>query len=367
MSQKELVHDLSLSRPTVSSAIAQLKKEGLVDDKEKAKRSGPGRPRSLIRPVLGDSIFAGVSISVTQRNGPRLMGVLTDRTATVLPNSRRDRKLRGHKLRPSSVTHQIRCLLDDLLEQSESAGKLTALGISVGGHVQSDKGLIINSPNLKWVSPIDLGQQLEDLLSIPVVLENDANALALYESAFSLERPRDFALVLISDGIGASIVSNGHLFHGRSGGAGELGHIVVELPGRECDCGRKGCLQTVSSYSALAAAAEKKGFPAEDQQIDRIVDLANQGSLDARRLLSHAGRTLGFGLSALANICDPGLIVLSTEALIRSDHFKVAVENVIDDHTFPGLNVELQWIETEFAHAAAGASWAAILRYPRLL
>ena len=165
---------------------------------------------------------------------------------------------------------------------------------------------------------------LEEKLGIPVVIENDARVMALAESQFGLAQNINNVLCLnVNWGLGLGIIVNGKLYNGNDGLAGEFGHIQVEEDGLLCDCGMRGCLETVASGYALqrlAIEGLKKKVPTrlekivgdnyDSLDIQTIIETANQGDQFATSLLSEVGYNLGRGISYLLHIFNPEKIII---------------------------------------------------------
>lgn len=128
------------------------------------------------------------------------------------------------------------------------------VGVGVPGLVQRDSGAVVHAVNLGVDGEgLRLRTELEQRLGVPVVVENDVNAAAL-GAAHTLGLTSDLALLSIGTGLAAGFVAGGRVRHGARGAAGEIGHVPVDPQGLPCRCGQRGCLETVASGSALAAA-----------------------------------------------------------------------------------------------------------------
>ena len=114
------------------------------------------------------------------------------------------------------------------------------------------KGTIELAPNLAWKGIVPLASKIKDKTDLPVVITNDANAAAMGEMIFGgAKNIKDFIILTLGTGLGSGIVINGELVYGHTGFAGELGHTIIVPGGRDCGCGRQGCLETYASASGL--------------------------------------------------------------------------------------------------------------------
>ena len=132
------------------------------------------------------------------------------------------------------------------------------IGIGIGApNANYYKGTIENAANLKWKGVINFISLLKThYKDIPIFITNDANAAAIGEMIYGgAKGMKDFVVITLGTGLGSGIVTNGKLLYGSDGFAGELGHIIVKKDGRECNCGRKGCLETYASATGMVRTA----------------------------------------------------------------------------------------------------------------
>lgn len=199
--------------------------------------------------------------------------------------------------------------------------KLIGVGIAFPGLIDSKSGM---SQTYKNFSDRPLYKFFEDKFDLPVFVENDARVMALGESYFGLAQGKENVLCLnIGAGIGLGMILNGKLYRGNSGFAGEFGHFEVEPEGKLCICGKRGCLETVASGSAIAKRAQidmSNGMISilarlTDETPERIdaetvVKAAQLEDQYAIGLLSEMGEQLGKGIAVLINIFNPEIIIL---------------------------------------------------------
>lgn len=148
----------------------------------------------------------------------------------------------------------IERLAQALLIQIEKFGGLPNFsGIGVGApNGNFHTGAVEFAPNLKWKGKVDLVCLIENKLNLKTVLTNDANAAALGEMMYGhAVGMKNFLLITLGTGLGCGIVINGQLVYGHTGFAGEMGHLIVEPQGRDCGCGRQGCLETYASATGI--------------------------------------------------------------------------------------------------------------------
>jgi len=199
-----------------------------------------------------------------------------------------------------------------------------AIGLACAGTVDTGRGVVVTSPNLPLVE-VPVAQAMQDALGVPIVIENDANAAVLGEAVAGAAIDfRHVVMLTLGTGVGGGLLLDGRIYHGANGGAGELGHMVVQKGGLACRCGSHGCLEMYASGPALARyAAARIGDPAQDPD-DALHDLYRRGVLTGEAVAGLARHGypgavgavreladwLGVGLVSIANTFDPQMIVV---------------------------------------------------------
>lgn len=188
--------------------------------------------------------------------------------------------------------------------------QIMAIGIGLPGPLDIKKGVIIFAPNLpKSLRNFFIVQPLQKEFKLPVVLKNDADAAALGEWMFGAGRgTKNMIYLTISTGIGGGIIINNQLYHGK-GSAGEIGHTIIDPNGPSCHCGSRGCLEALTSGTAVANLAKKM---MRRKQIDSktVFQLARQGNKLAKKIIKKSLTALGIGLVNIIHIFHPDKIVL---------------------------------------------------------
>jgi glucokinase len=197
------------------------------------------------------------------------------------------------------------------LDRAVRAGQVIAgLGVAAPGRVDSGSGVVVEASNLRW-HRAQLGTTLEDKLGLPVRVLNDTNAAALgeYVAGGWPSPAADLICISIGTGVGAGLIMNGELFAGETFNAGELGHVVVAVDGRECTCGGIGCLETIASgpgivrayQDAMAADGTALANPAT---LPDVAAAALAGQAPAITALSSAAAALGIQVANCRTLLD---------------------------------------------------------------
>lgn len=203
---------------------------------------------------------------------------------------------------------------------------IKGVGIGVAGLVDHGKGVVRVSPHLP-LKNVPLKEILKTTLSLPVSVDNDANAGGLGERYYGIGRTAsNFVFLTLGTGIGGAIFINGELIRGTKGFAGELGHMIIDINGPQCDCGARGCFEALASGSAIEKIA--------GENASAVTRAAKAGSIKARGVLTSVGKNLGIGIANILNILDPELVIIGGKvsragALILNPAIHVAKEQTL--------------------------------------
>ena len=304
VTRSEIGRVTGLSRTAVAARVGALLESGLVvegADEERTPSAG-GRPPVRLR----FNGHAGVVLAGAIGRSRTQLGVC-DLDGTVLASADLDQEVgsAAEKLMPQVVAG-----LATLLEQVGRPAEATrAVGLSIPGTVDYERGASLDSPIMAGWDAVELAPFLRELTQAPVYVDNDANVMALSERRGHLERHRDLVFVKASTGIGVGIVSGGQLLRGALGAAGEIGHTKIPAAkGIPCRCGDTGCVEAVAAGWALVQAARTGGH--EVTHVRDLVALAVQGNSDARHLVRVAGRRIGEVVASAVNLLNPEAVVV---------------------------------------------------------
>jgi predicted NBD/HSP70 family sugar kinase len=305
VSRAELVERTGLSRPTVSSIVAELQEAGLVDEApEPTASDGVGRRPALLR--LNRNAGAALGIDFGKRHLRVALGDLGHE----LLAERREELAFDHPAE-AGIDHAA-ALVDELLAEARvRRDSLVGAAMGLPGPVTGPKGELGSSTILPgWVG-VRAAEAMSARLGLQVTVDNDANLGALAEWTQGAGRGCDtLVYVKVSTGVGAGLIVDGQPFRGATGTAGELGHTVVEPNGRICRCGNRGCLETLVGSQALLD--ELRPSLGEISVAD-MLRAAEAGDLACRRIINDAGTAIGGALATLCNLINPERIVVGGE------------------------------------------------------
>ncbi|MFC0561211.1 ROK family transcriptional regulator [Halalkalibacter alkalisediminis] len=313
ISRAQIAKETSLTPPTVSSIVKELMEQGLVRESSLGHSSGGRKPTML---HINTSAFYVIGVDA----GPETVEcILTDLTGDILQ--------RTSSLLKKTITNEefmsiLKENIDSILQSNEiNQDKIIGIGVAMHGVVDVETGTSLVAPILN-LRNIPIKDVLEEEFNLTVKVENDARAMALGESWFGGHGDVDsMVAVNIGRGVGAGIVFNGKLYHGAQSIAGELGHITIDINGEVCECGNRGCLQTLVSGAAIAERADKQIKVSTGKLTGKeVFELAESGNQSYIHLLHETGKMIGIGLTNLIHLINPSEIVLGG-GVMKSEKF----------------------------------------------
>ncbi|NWG17470.1 MAG: ROK family transcriptional regulator [Chloroflexi bacterium] len=333
VSRAALAEMTGLNKSTVSSIIRELI-EGRFVYEIGLSSSSIGRPSTLLElnPSAGHIIGLEIdvdSISVTCANFAAEMIC-------------QQKELTGSDLNQAAVLARALAMVEEAarLGQRKQLNRLLGLALGVPGLVDHETGMLLFAPNLGWEN-VPLGDILRRRFpNTPIFVDNEANLAALGECFYGAARGYDTVLYISAGiGLGGAIVSQGHLFKGKLGYASEFGHMTLEVDGEPCNCGNRGCWETLVSQPALfrqIRRAVERGeksvlsdWVAQDWSrltLPMVLDAAQRSDTVARAALERVGFYLGIGIASLVNALNPDLVVLGGMLSLAGDFLLPVVE-----------------------------------------
>ncbi|HKP72860.1 MAG TPA: ROK family transcriptional regulator [Pyrinomonadaceae bacterium] len=303
ISRAEIAQETALQRSTVSLIVEELKAGGLIE--ELHGESTGGRPPILLSLRTADAVAIGVDLGTA-----KTIVATSDLAGRVLEQQEfpTDPDARTTLSRIVDCAHEL---------IGKNKGTVEGVGMSLPGLVDQETGTAIFIPHFKW-RDLEIAKEIRAATGLVVSVDNDANAAALAELWFGrpeIREVRDFIMVLIEDGVGTGIVFDGQVYRGKSGAAGEFGHMTIGQGAPiACAAGSRGCWEAFASQlAALARYAKlKNDDPAGTPEInfERLIDLAFAGDEAAQSSLKETGRYLGLGIANLTQGLSPEAVVV---------------------------------------------------------
>ncbi len=329
--RKALQARSGLSRSTLTMRLDQLHAAGLLTESGHEDSTG-GRPARYLRFDDQHAVVLAASIDTMHAEA-----VVTDLAGRRLAH-------RSGALRvadgPDPVLEQIAKWFGAVLaEAGRKPGEVCGIGLSVPGPVEPGLGRVTKPPIMPGWDGYPIGAHFGALFTAPVLVDNDANLMALGVHRTQHATCRSLVLVKVSTGIGAGLVIDGEVYRGIDGGAGDIGHIRLPgHPGARCLCGSLGCLAAVASGGALAARLTEQGLPTTSGSgvRERIV----AGDAAAVRLAQVAGRQVGEVLATVVSVVNPGVLVIAGD--LAEQHFAAGVREALYSQALPRATQSLQ-------------------------
>lgn len=344
-SRADLARALGLSPASITQLVKNLLADGLVVELDHSPSQG-GRPARMLGLATTDARAIGVK-------------VVADHVAFV------EVGIDGAVLRTASEPYDASAAtfladLAGLLARFIAGGttaRLLGVGVGVPGSVDRRGSGLVDSAQLGWAQ-VPLGETLRRELGLPVIVENNVNALAVAERLYGVgRRHSSFLVVTIGTGVGAGFVVDGVVLRGASGGAGEIGHTPVLEDGPLCSCGNSGCLEAIVGEAALVRTARERGIIGARAGMGVLQAAADEGRSDATALLGEAGHLLGRTLAGVVQLLDPEIVILLGEGTVAWPHWAYGFEPAFRSALMParrGVGVVVEtWADEGWAQGAA--------------
>lgn len=248
-----------------------------------------------------------------------------------------------------NISEFITKLADSIVILMEANGgfeSVRSIGISApSGNFRT--GCIENSPNFPWKGIVPLSAMLRDRLGLAVAVDNNANVIAMAEHAFGAAHGmKDFVLVTLGSGMGSCLFSNGIVYQGSNGFAGEIGHTTYIPGGRQCGCGKQGCLEAYTAAKGVLLTArevmEECDTPSVMRQVQQltvklIIEFCNQGDELAIEVMRRTGHALGIGLANYASMVNPEAIILAGTVSKAGKWLLEPADKAFEEHVFHNM------------------------------
>jgi N-acetylglucosamine repressor len=356
ISRADIARATNLTRTTVSDVVTVLLNEGLVEEVGFGLSRGGKSP--ILLSIAADSRFlVGLSLGKDKFIGAvvNLRGEIKDTVEFPVKDSDGEQALQ--------LVYQI---LDQLIKKRKKS--IAGIGIGTPGLINTREGIVLTSVNLDW-QDLPLAQLVQKRYGLHVSILNDSQATAIGEYVYggNHKEYKNMIVVNAKHGIGAGILINGRLFQGDGGGAGEIGHVVVEKNGALCRCGKRGCLETIVSVRAVierlqtfAREGATTSLPKNPRSItlDAIETAFKSGDALTRKVVLNAGHHLGMALANLIGALNIQKIVLTGDMTRFGTEWFDAVQKAMQETALTRMaqDTKLEIGTLDFKACVLGAS-----------
>lgn len=343
----DICEEFNISSPTSIRLLNQLIDEGWVKKDGQGKSAG-GRKPDLYK--LQERLFYVLGIQL-ERYSIRI-AIFDNYNNKVAEFEETPFQIE----KEASIVEHLYTTATAVIEKSRiDPEKLLGIGVSMPGLVSSEEG-----KNFTYFLKEEESESLEAVLNRkfqkPVFILNDAKSACLAEATFGMAKNKKNVLVISMDwGIGLGIIVNGKVYQGSSGFAGEFGHIPLIEDGLLCNCGKRGCLETVASGMAVARLA-KEGIKAGENSVlkklsakelqniqpETIIEAANKGDQFAINILSKVGIPLGKGIAILIQLFNSEMVIIEGKFSEAKQFLTTPIQQSINTYCMPQLREKTQ-------------------------
>lgn len=364
----DLSKEFNVSTPKINDLVLELIRDGLIRDYGKTV-SGVGRRPNMYGLEPDSFFFIGIEVKQAYVN----IGLMdfqknlihtADKLSYTLDNT------------PESLEQLYRIINDFIASLSIRPEKILGIGINLSGRVNHTTGYSYSYFNF---DDAPLSEIIEKKIGIYTYLENDSRGMAYGEFCCGVVNgEKNVLFINIDYGIGMGIQINGQLYYGKSGFAGEFGHIPIFDNEILCHCGKKGCLETEASGSALIKAfikkleegatsiVTKKRPHFNDIRLDDITEAANNDDTLSIELIAQMGEKLGRGIATVINMFNPELIILGGSLSLTGDTILLPIKSAINKYSLSIVNNDTQ-LKLSKLGERAGVMGACLLVRDKLL
>jgi len=367
ISRADIARLTKLTRATVSDMVTSLLEENLVEEVGYGESIGGKAP--ILLSMAADSRYL-IGLNLAQ-----------DKFIGSVVNLRGEIKKTVEFPVDDSDGEQALQLVYRILDQLTRSDWQPLIGIGVGtpGLVNTQEGIVVNAVNLDW-QDLPLAHLLESRYNLPVTVLNDSQATAIGEFVYGADHTSESNLVVVTikHGIGAGILIQGRLFQGDGGGAGEIGHVVVQENGTLCRCGKSGCLETIASARAVVQRAKALAPEFANSALAKNPQDISLETLEAAwhandplalQVMSDAAHYLGGSLASLIGVLNIQKIVITGDMACFGEPWLQSVRDAMTQAALTRMaqDTQLEMGSLEFKACILGASAYMLLENYSLL
>lgn len=360
----DLSRELNVSVPSVTKLVTELKDDGYLEDNGKIETSGGRRPN-----VFGLAANAFYFLGVDVRRRRINMALLDFQGNTISKKDNVPFVLENTMAAFEEVCSVINNFIEEISLEKE---KIIGVGVSLTGRVDSNDGYSYTYFNFNEMPLTDL---LEERLGIKTYIENDSRAMVYAEKIFGVVKEEKNVLFLnLGRGVGVGEMFDGKLYYGKTGFAGELGHIPLLDNEIICHCGKKGCLETEASGIALEKmfierlqAGETSVLSArwkagEDILLYDIIEAANNDDVLSISLIAHIAEKLGRGVGVLINLLNPDLVVVGGSLSLVGDYLMLPLKMAVNKYSLSLVSKDTKFKMSKLGENASVIGVAMLVR-----
>ena len=252
---------------------------------------------------------------------------------------------------PEDTFGHLAGIINSFMMEHHYNEEISGVGLGIPGLIDKEKGTVASSPNMpKWLN-FNIVKFLEERINLPIKIVNDASAAALGEAIFGSGKDYKYlVMITLGTGVGGGIVYNKHLIDGMESTGAQLGHQIIEMDGRPCGCGRRGCLEMYASATALGNDTKIAMENHTDTILPEVVKevgklnaraafiAAKKGDKVGQELVDNYVKYLGEGLLNICNTLRPEIIVLSGGVANEGDYLISKLDKYLEKYDYGMIN-----------------------------
>lgn len=353
-SRAQIAKALSLTPAAITKITARLIEAGLIEETSDFKGSINNRSVGLTLDatkfhVIGVKIARSlVLIGVFDLTGQRL-------SLTTLECADND-----------AISATIASIHDIVNELIAADSNIIAVGMAVPGPYLREVGRIAVVSGMQGWRRVNFLKEFSEAFSVPVFIEHDARAGALAQHLFASDVTcANLAYYLLGEGVGLGVIDHDQLVNGTAGAATEIGHVSIDINGKTCDCGNRGCLECYCSARAVHAAINESALVEGSESLSHVdacralFALAESGNTQAQAIIKKVGEYVGFGCVTIINTFNPEHIVIGDIAAEAGPLLLREVQNVVNERVIPEIadltTISLSTLPTDATVSGAAA------------
>ena len=367
VSRAELARIARLRMPVVVRTTEELVRDGLIREMGPGPSTGGRRPTLL---GLVPEAHCALGLNIGTRT---LTAIATDLNASVKERVSVSSEMAGG---PEALMDQVREILGDMIRGCPNElGEVLGVGMALPGPIlvsEDSSGVYFSPPSYPGWGELQIGKLVEEEFGLPVLLDNDANAAALGEHLFGAgQGVRDMFYVIAHRGVGGAAITNGVLYRGANGGAGEIGHSPIDFDGPRCGCGRYGCLEAFAGRAAIAQRAARAlkltggermaGRDPDELGAEDVIEAGLEGNELARRILKETGEYLGVGISSVVNMFNPELVIMGGSTMRAGELVLEPATRVVEGRALSEMAEHVCIVPGELGEDAGAVGAAALV------
>ncbi|MDF2963181.1 MAG: family transcriptional regulator [Paenibacillus sp.] len=372
LTKAEIAAKTDLTFTAINNIVEELMNLRLIREAGYNNSSGGRKP--LLLELNGDALYAvGVHVSA-----------YTIKTAIInfhgTPIAIKELKLASTTDKHAIVDQILYSVEAVITDSGLEKGKIAGIGLGVPGPLDPYKGIVLTPPNIPGLVSVPIRELIQNHFEMPVLIDKDANVMALGELWFGGGRGFNNVLYIDADlGIGSGLVINRKLYQGFPYGAGEIGHGTIDLDGPRCNCGNYGCLETMASGMAILRRAGEEirrgagsmlSAPYESGEdtldIHRVIEAAHKGDQLSVNILDESARYLGIALGNVINLLAPETIIIGGLLVNGQDSYFQKIKSIALSRSFATFHREIL-LQPSSLKGLAGVTGAGVLILEELL